>query len=458
MTRLWQKKWFRALLIAALILLQFLFLLTLGRGYDHWTQEEVCYASAALMPYRPINPMSSLATPLQYEPDVNVFDNAASWGIPPLYTLLLRHAYSVLQPQHNDFYAVPVLLNLCAAVPLWIVLCLLARRLLPDGKSAWLFPLLIGFSLMAPLGIRMAAPHVLTALFAALTLFSLQRIYDKRRAVFSCLLLFLSVLCGFLTWYPFGVFAACCAAVTALCAMPRHRFSVAVTAPVLTAAGLLAGFLIFPAAIDHLTGERLPFSAGYLQRLKAFYEALSGTVFGGLLLWVAILSALAGLVLLYLHAVRPKDLHAPEEAPKTESPEEEDPAAAAYRRRAARRTKKMPAEGDGRSTVLPFTLLALSLLAYALCAALLHYIPLSLHYDPYYSPIQTAGAEPSLLYCIYPLVLLFFSAFSCRAIRRMGAKPGAAAWITAGIFLALAVISYARSDVFRPDLWVPLFS
>lgn len=452
MTRLWDKTWFRVTVIALLLLLQLVFLFTTLRlDTGSIGSEGAAWYGAALMQGQAGEVYDAAARPLSYEPEVNVFENAAALGVPPLYPLILRLVYPLLSGRSVHPVMIPRLLNLALFVLTWAALYLASRRLTGDWRSALLPPLAYGFSPAAMLALRAVGPFMLCTLMGAVTLAALLRIAARPRAALAYILLYLASLGGFLSLYAYAAFPVAAALIFILCMVFRHRPSPAVTVPVLIAGGFLTAVVLFPAAFDHLASAAVPFETGYVSRLKIYYSMLSRLISGGLLTWVLIFCALAGAAVLLLRATRPKGFHAP--APEAAEPEDgdSDPAEAAYRRRVARRTDAPPPVRESGDLIPAFLIAGLTAVLYVAGIAWIHYVPLSTLAAP-----AAAIPQQSLLLLIAPVLIIWFASYCIGAIRRMGGKPGAAVLLTAGLCLALTVIAHVHAGLFQAAGWLPL--
>ena len=458
MPRLWQKTWLRVLTVTILILLQLLFLFIMLRLDAAPRLEEISYYAAAVMSRDSPGVLDEEAVLSTFDPALNTAENAALWGIPPLYPQLLRLAVRYLSGRNVNPLMIPRLLNLALFLPAWAALYFIAKRLTGDRMTAFLPPLVYGFSPAALLVLRTTGPYMLCTAAAAITVAALLRIALKARARLPYGVLCLASLAGFLALYAYTAFLICAVAAAVIYVLFRYRRSPAVTMPILAAAGVLIAVILYPASLDHLAAKAAPFASPWLNRLTDYYTALSGMLFGGHLSWALVFCALAGLVMLYIRLARPKTFHAPVKTEEDEAPEvEQDPAAAAYRRRIARRAE-LPADNRAPAgAAAAFLIVGSTAVFYLLALTLVHYVPIS----PVYGTEGWSGTsvpQAALLYWLCPLLTLWISAWCLQFLRRIGCRPAAVVILTAGLCLAVTIIVWARSGLLTAAEWLTLFT
>jgi hypothetical protein len=118
----------------------------------------------------------------------------------------------------------------------------------------------------------------------------------------------------------------------------------------------------------------------------------------------------------------------------------------------ARRTETPPPpKRQPNRTALSLLIVLLTALFFILCVSLVPCLP------PAAAARETAEPMAEFMYLIYPAAAVFFASYCLQALRRIGCKKGAAIFLTAGLCLALTVISFARSDVFRDVEWYAFF-
>lgn len=460
MTDLLHQKWFRPAFLALLICLQLGWLLTAALLRPDFSATENAYLLLATEPAAETEANSLEETP---DKPASVTDRCAAWGVPPLYPLLLHAAYTCLQNTGIHPAAVPGLLNLLFFLLAWPLLYFAARRLIRNPWEAALVPFLYGFSAGAALTVRTAGPCMLAALLCMAAVLLLSALQKKPHGKLLHLGFFGTLLAAFLTQYEFLIPALALAAAYAGYCVLRRRYSGMATTLVTAAAALLTGIVVYPACIEHFAVNHAPFTQRYGARLSTLFSSISEDLFGGLFVLVFILTALLILAVCFFQAAAPKasSLAAPSgEVPVAAglSPADavhadaEDPAKAAYRRHAARqsgRQRKRPSVTLSEETyfILILTVAAL------LCVFLL---PL-FHAAPLAGPALTATPSQAVVTqtsfrFLYPLFMLLFPCLLYRCIPLIGGNQKAALLITAGFFVALAILSFARSGFFAQPL------
>lgn len=456
MTEILHKKWFKPVFFALLFLLQFSLLFTAAFLRPAFSEAENAYIALVRDPAAGRNP-DALFTP------ADVLRNCTSQGVPPLYPLLLRFAYTCCAP-----FAAPAILNLLFFAATWIILYFASRSLISDRWEAALTPFLCGFTAGAALAVRTCGPCMLTMLFTALMLFFLIALQRNPRGKLLHVGLFLTVLGGFLTLYEFLILAIVISAVYLCHCVIHRRYSDMATTFITIATAALTAVIFYPAAIEHIITHQASLTLPYTERLAFLYKALSDTLFGGLLTPILLLLGLLLTAAAFFHAtlkkaeptvttpsIQRKDT---EGIAATSTPPAQDPAEAAYRRRIARRTEKT------RKLHVPLPGKATSLLFLIGCVVLLSFLLLPLSYRmstsfyPFIGESIPSGGLMELSYLLQPLLIFLFTNFFYRCIPAIGGNHKAVLLITAGFFLALSMISFVICQIFSQPMTAWLLS
>ena len=450
MAELLHKKWFRPTFFVLLVLLQFTLLFTATFLRPNLSDAEEAYIALVREPVAKMEPNVS------YENSgmpVSVLENCISWGVPPLYPLLLRFAYT-----RYASIATPGIVNLVLFVATWIVLFFASRSIIRDHWKAALVPVLYGFSAGAALTVRSYSPNMLAALFASLLLLLLTALQKKPRGKLLHAALFLTVLGGFLTFYEFLILAAAVGITYACYCVVHRRHSAMVTTVITIAAAILCGVILYPASIEHITANQAGFALPYTSRLAFLYTALSDRLFGGMLTLTLLLAGLLLAASAFFRAAPKKPtqpelaLSSKQEHTKgiigTPADQREDPADAAYRRRIERRTKKLQKWRFiplGEPTSLLFLLGSVVLITFLLLP-LSHTVPLTRF--PFAGERIQSAPPQELCNFLYPYLIFLFTNIFYRCIPAIGGNQKAVYLITPGFFLALFLISFVLCHVF----------
>ena len=457
MANLLHQKWFKPALLALLVVLQLALLFTTTFLRPPFTESEDAYLLLAQAPAAESTADGAQETT---HASSNVAANCAAWGVAPLYPLLLHAACRILPET-----IAPGAMNLLFFILTWIVLYAASRRLLQNRWDATLVPLIYGFTTATALTVRSCGPYMLAACFAAMLLLLLAAIQKKPRGKLLHVVLFFTVLGGFLTVYEFLLLVlSLCAVYGAYCGM-RRCWSGLATTLVSAAAALLSAIVLYPACIEHFVANTALFALNYPARFHALYNSISDALFGGMFTPVLVIFALLLAAAAFFRAAAPKKapsvpvsaaVHADA---KTEGPHASagDPAEAAYQRRIARRTEEPRKKHRRRmgDTLSLFVMLALVILLYLLLLPLSHSVPIT--YSPHtYEQIQTVP-QAELCWMIAPLLVFFSTSLLYRSIPAIGGNHRAAVLITAGFFLALAIISFVLCPIFAQSSAAWLF-
>ncbi|MBS7315416.1 MAG: hypothetical protein KIG74_03285 [Clostridiaceae bacterium] len=458
MANLLHQKWFKPALLALLVILQLALLFTTTFLRPPFTESEDAYLLLAQAPAAESTADGAQETT---HASSNVAANCAAWGVAPLYPLLL-HASCRILPET----IAPGAMNLLFFILTWIVLYAAARRLLPDRWDAALVPLIYGFTAAAALTVRSCGPYMLAAFFAAMLLLLLAAIQKKPRGKLQHVVLFFTILGGFLTVYEFLLLVlGLCAVYGVYCGM-RRCWSGLATTLVSAAAALLSAIVLYPACIEHFAANTALFALNYPARLHVLYDGISDALFGGMFTPVLVIFTLLLAAAAFFRAAAPKKVpaapvsaavHAGNETEVPHHASAGDPAEAAYQRRIARRTEEPRKKHRKRmgDAISLYIMLALVILVYLLLLPLSHSIPIT--YSPHtYEQIQTVP-QAELCWMVAPLLVFFSTSLLYRSIPAIGGNHRAAVLITAGFFFALAIISFVLCPIFAQSSAAWLF-
>jgi hypothetical protein len=308
------------------------------------------------------------------------------------------------------FYVMQSLL----AAALWYFLYIISRRILKNAWMAAMPPLAVGFS-PALFVLAQDGAAMLCAVFAAALCLCVQSGFRKKHRTLGFLLIFAITCAGFLTNYAFAVYALAASAVFAAYYAARRRYRDIGGVPVAAGAGILAGFIVFPACVEYLS--RPGDGASYAEKLSVLYSAASNTGFGGFLHIFALIMLLSGLAILYFRYKSSKD---------SDPAAPSDPAAAAYRRRETRRAAKSRAPRPAWQSEVVFILLALAAnVLYALAEA-----------------AAMRNADPAAVYFALPVFAALCASAVLRAVPALGGTRNAAAIIGGGVWIGMALVGW----------------
>lgn len=450
MANLLHQKWFKPALLALLVILQLALLFTTTFLRPPYTESEDTYLLLSLSQASDENAADEAPERARAFSDVTA--NCAAWGVAPLYPLLLHAACRILPET-----IAPGAMNLLFFILTWIVLYAASRRLLQNRWDATLVPLIYGFTAATALTVRSCGPYMLAACFAAMLLLLLAAIQKKPRGKLLHVVLFFTVLGGFLTVYEFLLLVlSLCAVYGAYCGM-RRCWSGLATTLVSAAAALLSAIVLYPACIEHFVANTALFALNYPARLHVLYDSISDALFGGMFTPVLVIFTLLLAAASFFRAAVPKKVpaapvsaavHAGTETEVPHHTSAGDPAEAAYQRRIARRTEEPRKKHRKRmgDAISLYIMLAFVILVYLLLLPLSHSVPIT--YSPHtYEQIQTVP-QAELCWMVAPLLVFFSTSLLYRAIPAIGGNHRAAVLITAGFFLALAIISFVLCPIF----------
>lgn len=461
MKDLFNRTWFRPALLGLFALLQLALLFTVALLRPDFDAAENAYLQLIA---EIENSTESSAT------SGNMLDICAGWGVPPLYPLLLQAASAALRGTGISIRAIPGLFNLFLFLLTWPALYFCTRQFIRNPWAAPIIPFLYGISAGAAFTVRTAGPYMLTTLLCVVAVQLLAFIQKKPHSKLLHAGLFLVILSGFLTLYAFAAFTLALVLPYAVYCIIRRRYSDMATTVVTSAAALLTGTILYPACIEQLAASSLPFTSGYAVRLSALFSRISTDLFGGLLIPVLVVLILLILAARFFRDAVPKP--AAELAPAASEPVpaaaatletsvptgRDDPAEAAYLRRIARRTRAISI-GKRRPVLSEETCIFLMITATVLLSFLL--FPTIHAIFPGSLLRENAGQvtpQLELSYLLYPLLILIFASLLYRCVPAIGGNRFAAVILTSGFFIALSIISFARSGLLTQNLTFFLFA